>query len=261
MAAENIKKEQPKRPATDTWDSHLFPHGELVELHPNRLWIVEGTLGNGTKRNMVIYKMNDNNLFLHSVVVLNPEAMTKLLAFGTPTIMVVPNAQHSMDSGVYKERFPDILVVSPKHFEGAFPKRVTIEKAAEDVFGGNGHQGVKYIQPEGVKSSGGFGVAGELLYELSLGDNGDKAYVAADLFFNSPPETHGIKKFFFGAEIQTPRIMRWGVLSNTPHFKAYVEKLLVEAKTGHVKALCVGHGDPVVGDHVTPSFETIIKHL
>jgi len=258
----NVKKEQPKRPATDTWDSHLQPHGELIELFPGRLWIVEGIMPKkGPKRNMVVYKMTDNNILLHSVVVLNPETMTKLLALGTPTIMIVPNGQHSYDAGVYKERFPDILVVSPRHFVQAFPKRVAIERAAEELFGDAGHNGVKYVLPDGVKGSGGFGVAGELMYELSLGDNGEKAIVATDLFFNNPPTTHGLEKVFFGSQFMTPRLIRWGVLGNTPRFKAWVEKLLTEAKTGNVKAFCVAHGAPVTGEHVVPALENVVKNL
>ena len=57
---EEVKEE--KQEVTETmeegkwknaWKARLLPHQKFQELSPNQLWIIEGTLKNGIKRNMV----------------------------------------------------------------------------------------------------------------------------------------------------------------------------------------------------------------
>jgi hypothetical protein len=80
----------------DEWRSHVLPHGEIEELAPN-LWHVTGTLPSSTimvPREMVLYRLVDASLLIHSAIALNEPEMAKLESLGTPQILVVPNRIH-----------------------------------------------------------------------------------------------------------------------------------------------------------------------
>jgi hypothetical protein len=69
----SIKPRQPKGTSTqDEWQLHVFPHGAIEELSPN-LWHVTGTLPSSTMvpREMVIYRLADATLLIHSAIALN----------------------------------------------------------------------------------------------------------------------------------------------------------------------------------------------
>jgi hypothetical protein len=53
-----------------TWKEHVHPHGDLVELTEG-LWIVTGSLPrSGLPRNMVVYRLRDGGLLIHSAIAL-----------------------------------------------------------------------------------------------------------------------------------------------------------------------------------------------
>lgn len=64
------------RQGGSAWAAHVFAHGPLVELVPNRMWQVTGSLKyQSLPRNMVIYRMESkgsgkSELWVHSVIAL-----------------------------------------------------------------------------------------------------------------------------------------------------------------------------------------------
>ena len=103
-----------KKRSTDTFASHVLPHGELVKLCEG-VYQVEGSLphGVGLPRNMVVYQIpKTNSLLLHSVIALNEEEMKKLEELGDPNIIIVPNHLHTLDASVYQRRYPHIKTVT-----------------------------------------------------------------------------------------------------------------------------------------------------
>jgi hypothetical protein len=84
------------------WDAGIYSLGDLVQLSP-RLWQVEGSLPRITVPcNMVMYRLDDGDLFIHSGIALNDVGMSKLESFGAPRVMVVPNRSHRLDAMFYK---------------------------------------------------------------------------------------------------------------------------------------------------------------
>ena len=68
-----------------SWSEHVLPHGELTSLAEG-LWQVTGSLKNQPlPRNMVVWRMPDGGLLLHSVVALDDAGMHALEALGTPS--------------------------------------------------------------------------------------------------------------------------------------------------------------------------------
>jgi hypothetical protein len=235
--AQNPEQKTSSSEPSAEWKAHVLPHSELRTLYENRLWIVEGTLKNGIRRNMVIYKMNNGNLWLHSVVALNEETMAKVLALGTLEYFVVPNAQHTMDIGVYKARFPDAKVVCGPAFKEVVSKKATVDLEPDKL--DSATTGVTCLTGKGVKSSGANGIGGEKTFKLDLGNN-KSALVFCDLMFNVVNNS-GLRKFMLGNTFMFPRIIRWFVLSNTNEFKNW----LIEQATDDLAVICVAHGVPV----------------
>jgi len=223
------------------WKSHLFPHADFEVISEGEFWTIQGSLKNETKRNMSVYKMKSGGLFCHSVVCLNEEAMTKLESFGNPEIILVPNLTHTADAGVWKKRYPSAKLVTPKRFvDGLLKKKnLKVEVIAEEI---PKESGIIPHSPVSVKEKGGFGVAGELVYELEL-SNG-KALVFTDLLYNWV-DAKGLTKLLFGTTLCVPRPIRWFVLSDKVKFKDWLIKL---AETENLQSITPGHGPNITKD-------------
>lgn len=115
----------------------VLPHEPLKELAEN-LWWVRGDLpGMTLKRVMVVARMTDGRLVVHSGMALEESAMKELEARGTPAFLVVPSRYHRLDAPAYKRRYPTIRVVAPsgsrKHVEGAVPVDLSYEEFPGDA--------------------------------------------------------------------------------------------------------------------------------
>ncbi|MDM9382425.1 hypothetical protein QUB80_17120 [Chlorogloeopsis sp. ULAP01] len=97
---------------SDEWHSHIVLHSSIQELAP-KLWHVTGIFPNApmAHREMVLYQLPDSALLIHNAIALNETQMTQLESLGTPKIMIVPNRIHRLDARVYKQRYPELLVV------------------------------------------------------------------------------------------------------------------------------------------------------
>jgi hypothetical protein len=64
---------KPRRdnPISDEWQSHVLAHSPIKELAPN-FWHVTGVLENVVPpREMVLYRLPDSNLLIHSAIALD----------------------------------------------------------------------------------------------------------------------------------------------------------------------------------------------
>lgn len=90
----------------------LFPHGEFQKLAPN-LWVVRGSMPVPLYRNMVVFRLADGRLLLHSLVALSEAGMKQLEALGKPSIMIVPHGYDGMDAPWYFDRYPQASFLTP----------------------------------------------------------------------------------------------------------------------------------------------------
>lgn len=157
----------------DEWQSHVLPHGAIEELAPN-LWHVTGTLPSSAivPREMVLYKLADSSLLIHSAIALNPQGMAELESLGTPKILIVPNRIHRLDAGVYKQRYPQLIVVCPAAAKPYVEQVVAVDGIAEEVLPA---YGIICHKPAGIREQ-------ELVYELALSTG--KALLFTDILFN-----------------------------------------------------------------------------
>jgi hypothetical protein len=99
-------------PLTD-WE--VLPHGRLTEVAPNIL-TVTGTIhmpiGHFPRR-MTIVRLRDGRLVIFSAIALEEPEMREIEAFGDPAWLIVPNAHHRLDAGIWKKRYPALRVITP----------------------------------------------------------------------------------------------------------------------------------------------------
>jgi hypothetical protein len=110
----------------------IYPHGPPEAFGPN-LWQVRGTLAIPLIRKMVVHRLADGTLLLHSVVAMNDEGMRALEELGRPSVMVVPHPMHAMDAPFYAARFPGMKVVAPKDIAEKMAGTVKVDAAPEEA--------------------------------------------------------------------------------------------------------------------------------
>jgi len=179
-------------PKNDSWESHVLGNSTLEQLS-DRLWFIRGD-GMGLKnwRNMVIYKMNNGGLLIHSAIALTETEQKKVEALGPIEVLIVPSAMHRMDAGVYKKRYPNIKVVCRKESRKAIEEVVAVDYDAEQFFAANPQYGVTVLTPPMKRFH-------ELVYDVELNNN-KRAFIVNDIFFNLTKEHLGGSKVFqFGA--------------------------------------------------------------
>lgn len=215
----------------------VYPHGPLQELAPG-LWQVTGSTPRSVlPRNMVVFRLPDGGLWIHSGVALDEPGMAGLEALGQPRVLVVPNAFHRMDAPFYKQRYPGVQVVCPAVSERRVTARVAVDGYAEELLP---PLGIICHQPAGMRPF-------ELAYELPLAEG--RALVVTDLLFNLRllPGFGGWllrvggSAGFFGITA-LGRLMG---LKDWAAFKAWLEAM---AGLPGLRAICVAHGEAILAD-------------
>ena len=219
------------------WNEKVYPHGDLLKLAP-RLWQVTGSLPRiSLPRNMVVYRLDDGGLLIHSGIALNEAGMSKLESLGAPKVLVVPNRFHRMDAMFYKERYPKIQVVCPAAARKYVKEVIDVHGDAEEVLPG---LGIQCHVPKGIKQS-------ELTYELDLSPG--KALVFTDILFNLKrlPRFTGWSLRIIGSTgfFGITRIGRFFLLEDRKLFKPW---LMDMAAISDLHAIFVAHGDVIVDD-------------
>lgn len=94
-------------------DWTVLPHGPIEELADN-LWRVEGTVPRmSLRRNMVVVRLGDGRLVVHSGIALDEPSMQRIESWGTPAFLLVPNGYHRLDAPAYLARYPELRVLCP----------------------------------------------------------------------------------------------------------------------------------------------------
>lgn len=107
-------------------------HGPLLTLAENLLWVQGSLPGMSLKRSMVVVRLNDGRLVIHSCIALEPAPMAELERFGTPAFLIVPNAMHRLDAPAYKQRYPALRVLAPKGSRAGVEQVIPVDGAYED---------------------------------------------------------------------------------------------------------------------------------
>jgi hypothetical protein len=223
-----------------TWT--VLPH-DPIEKHSENLWSVSGKMPGGNQRRMALARRADGGLVIHNPIALNDEAMKELEGFGKPAFLVVPSAFHRMDSLIYKQRYPEIAVLSPQ----------TARKKVSELVDVAGHldempkdANVELFHLRGMKEREG---------ALRVRASGGTALVFNDTLLNVP-KAGGVLGFAMGPTgvLAVPRFTRWILMKSGAELKSHLQELADSPALSHVVP---GHGDVIQGEAATPLQQAI----
>jgi hypothetical protein len=220
-----------------TWN--VLPHGKLTEVDENILTVV-GEIPmpiGGLQRRMTVVRLTDGRLVIFSAISLDEDEMRALEDYGTPAFLIVPNSHHRLDAKTWKNRYPDIQVITPK---GARPKvedAVPVDATSADF----GDDSVMLMDVSGTRS---------LEAALLITRRDGTTLVLNDVVANIRDE----KGFggwllrmmdFAGDEPQAPIPIKAAIVSDKA---ALSEQLLRWADIPSLKRILVSHGSSIETD-------------
>lgn len=224
----------------------LFPHGGFRQLAPN-LWIVRGGLPFPLYRNMVVYRLSDGRLVLHSLVALSAAGMEQLEALGRPAIMVVPNGYDGMDAPWYFQRYPQAAFLTPDE-ERSRVEALDI-KLTDDPARALPALGFKLHKVVGLKFT-------EYILEAPV--DGGTALICNNVLDNSGAAPPGFLGWLVnvatmsGGKLAPGRMLRAFMVKDRAAFKKFLATLQAIPA---VKIVTVSHGDPITEGDITTKLE------
>jgi len=220
----------------------LFPHGEFRQLAPN-LWIVRGGLSFPLYRNMVVYRLPDGRLVLHSLVALSEAGMKQLEALGKPSIMVVPHGYDGMDAHWYFQRYPQAAFLTPDEERSRIEAHGT--KITDDPARVLPSLGFKLHKVVGLKFTE---------YVLEAPVDGGTALICNNVLDHRGAAPSGFMGWLMdvatmsGGKLAPGRMLRTFMVKNKATFKEFLATL---PTIPNVKIITVSHGDPIIGGDIT----------
>ena len=212
----------------------LLPHGPLHPLAAG-LWQVTGALPSlPYTRNMLVYRLRDGGLLIHSAVIMDDAGLAALEALGPPRLLLVPSGWHRRDAAFYKARYPHLRVLCPAGARTRVQHVVPVDATCEEALPA---EGIGWQHAAGTKPW-------ELAYALPLADG--VALVVTDLLFNLP-RGRGFRGWllwrmgssgFFGVTA----IGRMAMMTDRPALAGWLE---AQAVRRDIRVISVAHGQAV----------------
>ncbi len=217
----------------------LLPHGPL-EAIDDRMLTVTGDivmpLGNFTRR-MTVIGLGGGRTAIFSAIAQPEPAMARIKALGKPSVLIVPNPGHRLDAKIWKQRYPDIEVLTPPGARKPVSDVVRVD-ATEDILD---DPDTRFVVVDGTG-----GKESALIVRRASGTT----LICNDIIGHMR-HPHG-----FGAKILA-RALRWGTSRpSTPLLtRFYVDdkpalaaQMRAWAAIPDLKRIIVSHGDPITDD-------------
>jgi hypothetical protein len=87
----------------------------IAKLEGN-LWTVDGDIrlpGGVFVRKMVLMRLRDGRIVIHSAIALEQSAMTQIERWGEPAFCIVPNKRHRLDAPAFRRHYPALSMICP----------------------------------------------------------------------------------------------------------------------------------------------------
>lgn len=214
----------------------VLPHGKLTAID-DRVLTVVGTLDMpvvDVPRRMTVVRLDDGRLVVFSAMALDEDEMQALERFGRPAFLVVPSDHHRLDAKIWKDRYPDMQVVTPPGARDKVEETVPVDTVAPDF----GDPAVTFVTVPGTQE-----------HEAALvvrGPNGT-TLVLNDVIANVQGE-HGFGGWllrvmgFAGDEPQVPKPVSLSLVKDKGALRA---QLLAWSAEPTLKRILVSHGAPI----------------
>jgi hypothetical protein len=216
----------------EKWTVH--PHEPIEKIHEN-LWRVQAPFpGAPFPRVMVLARLDDGRVIIHNAIALDDASMKELEAWGKPAFLIVPNAGHRMDAKIFKDRYPELRVITPPGSKAKVEQVVKVDATTGDF----GDEGARYEVLDGTKEREG------VLFVRS-GEGTTLVFNDAIMNMRSLPGFGGFMMGLFGFTGPAPKVSfpaRMALVADKQALRAHLERL---AETPGLERLEVGHGTPV----------------
>lgn len=215
------------------------PHGELQEIDDGILTVtgeIHMPLGNFPRR-MTVIRLSNGRTAIWSAIALDEPEMQRIEAMGAPSVLIVPNPGHRLDSKIWKQRYPDMQVLAPPGGKEAIAEAVPVD-ATHDILGDTQ---ASYIVVAGtddtesamvVKRAGGTTLITNDIIGHVAHPHGIGAHIMARLFHygvHEPQVPSTIKRYIKDPGALARQLRRWADIPD-------------------LKQIIVSHGEPVVAD-------------
>lgn len=217
----------------------VLPHGQLIQLDEGLLTVVGELpmpLGNFPRR-MTVARLRDGRLVIYSAIALSEEEMTRLQQFGEPAFLIVPGDLHRLDAKIWKDRYPQLLVVAPHGARDRVAEVVPVDAEHVDFNDPN----VRYITVPGTDGH----EAALLVRRL-----GGSTLVINDLIWNvqDRPGFGGWVFHALGLSGGDPLIPFVAKLHSIKDKAALRDQLQEWAQLGDLQRIVVSHGRVIEGE-------------
>lgn len=75
---------------------------------------------------MSVVRLGDGRLVVHNPMMLQPQAMEALEAWGTPSFVLIPNGGHRLDAAPFKQRYPEVQIFCPAGARAKVEQKVPV---------------------------------------------------------------------------------------------------------------------------------------
>ncbi len=218
-------------------DWTALPHDPIEQLEDN-LWAVEGDLPKmPLRRRMVIVRLDDGKLVIHSPICLSEEAMRQIDHWGSPAYLVAPNRYHRMDIAAYKKRYQLARVLAPLEAANQVGKMAKVEGYIGDL----PHNEAVRMEPLAGLNNG------EGVFIVRSGKKYDRVtLVFCDAIFNQPhlPGWTGWSLRLFGStgDAKITRMFKLDAVKDSHALKSHLRRL---SDIPGIVRIVVAHGQHI----------------
>jgi hypothetical protein len=214
----------------------VLPHGKLSQVDDNILSVV-GEIHMPLMqlpRRMTVVRLKGARLLVYSAIALDEDEMTALEAYGRPSYLVVPSDKHRLDAKIWRDRYPEMLVVAPEGARAKVEEVVPVDTSMPDfddpnvqfitVPGTRGHESALLVRTPNGSTLVLNDVVGNIQHAKGFG--GWLLHLAG----------------FAGDEAQIPTVVKMAMIDDTDALRA---QLLQWSEIESLKCILVAHGLPI----------------
>lgn len=218
----------------------VLPHGRLTRIDDNIL-SVSGSLRmppmGQVDRRMTAVRLNDGRLVVYSAIALREAEMSALERFGSPTFLIVPNPIHRMDARIWKDHYPNLLVIAPAGARARVQKVVPVDATVVDF----GDPSVHFVTVPGT---------GDQEAALIVESQNGTTLIVSDLIFNLKNRP-GVIGWLFkrigmtGDEPRLPAPVKARLVKDESLLRAELERW---ASLPNLSRIVIAHGNIIAND-------------
>lgn len=219
--------------ALGTWT--VKQHGTLERVSPSVVTVTGDIQMPLTvlERRMTLVRLSGDRLVVYSAMALDEPSMRQLEDLGRPSFLIVPNHLHRTDAFVWKDRYPELVVVAPTGARREVEEVVRVDTSAPDF----GDDSVRFLE---VPGTGGRESA------LEVHEPGGVTLVLNDIVGNLPKSAGLVLRALgFAAERpRVPRMVKRVLVKDAPALRSQLQAWADLP----VERILVSHGRPIAAD-------------